>query len=87
VHLAKYEDDNLVVALIYPAEYDSEFSSWLLDGKYRTVGAAEGGVGAVQSYYDRRPEILEKHQLFGQSEAISRTGSELLTSLKMAVQR
>jgi len=87
VHLAKYEDDNLVVALIYPAEYDSEFSSWLLDGQYRTVGAAEGGVGAVQSYYDRRPEILEKHQLFGQSEAISRTGSELLTSLKMAVQR
>ena len=87
VHLAKYADDKLVVALIYPAEYDGEFSSWLLDGEYRTSGAAEGGVGAVQSYYDRQPEILERHQLFGQSEAISRTGSELLTSLKMAVQR
>jgi hypothetical protein len=87
VHLAKYADDKLVVALIYPAEYDDEFSSWLLDGQYRTGGAAEGGVGAVQLYYDRKPEILDKHQLFGQSEVISRTGSELRSSLKMAVQR
>jgi len=87
VHLAKYGDDKLVVALIYPAEYDGEFSSWLLDGEYRTGGAAEGGVGAVQIYYDRQSEILDRHQLFGQSEAISRTGRELLTSLKMAVQR
>ncbi len=87
VHLAKYGDDKLVVALIYPAEYDGEFSSWLLDGEYRTGGAAEGGVGAVQRYYDQEPEILDRHQLFGQSETISRTGSELLSSLKMAVQR
>jgi len=87
VHLAKYGDDKLVVALIYPAEYDGEFSAWLLDGQYRTGGAAEGGVGAVQRYYDRQPEILDRHQLLGQSEAISRTGNELLTSLKMAVQR
>jgi len=87
VHLAKYEDDKLVVALIYPAEYDGEFSSWLMDGEYRTSGVAEGGIGAVQSYYDRQPEILDRHQLFGQSEAISRTGSELLSSLKLAVQR
>ena len=87
VHLTKYDDDKLVVALIYPAEYDGEFSSWLLDGRYRTGGVAEGGVGAVQRYYDQNPEILERHQLFGQSEAISRTGSELLSSLKIAVQR
>jgi hypothetical protein len=87
VHLAKYEDDKLVVALIYPAEYDSEFSSWLLEGDYKTVGAAEGGVGAVQRYYDQKPEIMDRHQLFGRSEEISRTGSELLNSLKLAVQR
>jgi hypothetical protein len=87
VHLAKYGDDKLVVALIYPAEYDDEFSSWLLDGEYRTSGAAEGGVEAVQRYYDLKPEILERHQLFGQSEVISRTGGELLGSLRLAVQR
>jgi len=87
VQLAKYGDDKLAVALIYPAEYDNEFSSWLLDGNYRTSGAAEGGIGGVQRYYDQQPEILERHQLFGQSEAISRTGGELLNSLKLAVQR
>lgn len=87
VHLAKYSDDKFAVALIYPAEYDDEFSSWLLDGRFKTGGAAEGGIGAVQNYYDQKPEILQRHQLFSQTEVISRTGSELLASLKMAVQR
>ena len=87
VHLAKYGDDRFVVALIYPAEYDDQFSSWLLDGRYKTAGAAEGGVGAVQRYYDQQPQILDRHQLFGQSESVSRTGQELLASVKLAVQR
>ena len=87
VHLAKYGDDEFVTAIIYPAEYDDEFGSWLLDGRYKTDGPAEGGIEAVQRYYDRRPEILDRHQLFGTSETISRTGEELLTSLRLAVQR
>ncbi|UCC97851.1 MAG: hypothetical protein JSW66_18645 [Phycisphaerales bacterium] len=87
VHLAQYGDDEFVVALIYPAEYDAEISSWLLDGQYRTAGATEGGLGAVQRYYNRQEEILDRHQLFGTSESMSRTGEELLASLKLAVQR
>jgi len=87
VHLAKYADDKFVVALIYPAEYDDEVSCWLTEGDYRTAGAAEGGAGAVQRYYDSAAEILERHQLFAQSDPVSRTGQELLASLKLAVQR
>ncbi len=87
VHLAKYSDDKFVAVIIYPAEYDDEISSWLLDGDYKTSGAAEGGVGAVQRYYDYKPEILDRHQLFGESEFESRTGEELLASIKSAVQR
>ncbi|MEK7994183.1 MAG: hypothetical protein AAB403_10305, partial [Planctomycetota bacterium] len=87
VHLARCSDDEFVVALVYPAEYDAEVSSWLLAGGYKAAGAAEGGVEAVQRYYDRQAEILDRHQLFGQSESISRTGPELLASLKLAVQR
>jgi len=87
VHLAKYSGDKFVVALIYPAEYDDEVSSWLLDGEYKTSGAVEGGIGAVQRYYDYKPEILDRHQLFGKAGLISRTGEELLVSLKLAVQR
>ncbi len=87
VYLAQYSPDKFVTALIYPAEYDDEFSSWLLEGRYKTSGPAEGGVEAVQRYYNQQPEILEKHQLFGATESISRTGDELLASLKLAVQR
>ena len=87
VHLAKYGKDKFVVALIYPAEYDDEISTWLLDGEYKTTGAAEGGVEAVQRYYNNKPKILDRHQLFGKSESMSRTGEELLTRLKLAVQR
>lgn len=87
VHLARYTDDKHVVAVIYPAEYDDEISSWLLDGRYKTTGAAEAGSEAVQSYYDHNPNIIERHQLFGKSDIISRTGRELLASVKVAVQR
>jgi len=87
VHLAKYSDEKFVTAVIYPAEYDDEVSSWLLEGEYRTSGAAEGGIGPVQTYYDAAAEILRRHQLFGESRFESRTGEELLAGLKRAVQR
>jgi len=87
VHLAKYAEDKFVTALIYPAEYDDEISRWLLDGGYKTAGAAQGGVGAVQRYYDAKPQILDRFQLFAKSELVSRTGEELLANLKLAVQR
>ena len=87
VHLAKFSDDKFAVALIYPAEYDDEISTWLLEHEYKTAGAAEGGTAAVTRYYDAKPEILERHQLWGQSSVESRTGEELLASTKTAVQR
>ena len=87
VHLAKYSNDKFAVVFIYPAEYDDEVSLWLLDGQYKTSGAAEGGIEAVQRYYDYKPKILDRHQLFGKSEPISRTGQELLAGLKLALQR
>jgi hypothetical protein len=87
IHLTKYSDEKFVTAVIYPAEYDDELSSWLLEGEYRTSGAAEGGIGPVQSYYDAATEILKRHQLFGESRFESRTGEELLAGLKCAVQR
>jgi hypothetical protein len=94
LHLAKYSDsrkgycvEKFVTALIYPAEYDEEISAWLLDGNYKTTGAAEAGTEAVQKYYDYKPQILDRHQLLGQSEYQSRSGTELLANLKLAVQR
>ena len=87
VHLAQYETDRLAVVLIYPAEYEDEISTWLLERAYRTAGAVHGGTGAIERYYADAPEILERHQLFGTGETVSRTGDELLVSLRRAVQR
>lgn len=87
VHLAEYSDDEYVVTLIYPAEFDDEVSSWLLQGGYKTTGAAEGGIEAVRRYYDHRPQIIDRHQLFAKSAFTSRTGRELLAGVKLAVQR
>jgi hypothetical protein len=87
VQLAKHAQDKFVVALVYPAEHDDDISSWLLAGNYRTAGAAEGGVGAVERYYQDKSEVLDRHQLFGASETVSRTGAELLTAVPRAVQR
>ena len=87
VHLAKYTNGEYVLAMIYPAEYDEEVSAWLLEGKYRTAGQVEGGTAAVERYYQAKPEILDRHQLFGTTETISRTGEELLTATARAVQR
>jgi hypothetical protein len=87
VHLARYTDDSFITAIIYPAEYDGEVSSWLLKGNYRTAGAAEGGIEAVRRYYDQAPRIIERHQLYGESQIESRTGEELLAGLRLAIQR
>lgn len=87
VHLARCADGRYAVALIYPAEYDEEVSAWLLEGGYRTAGAVDGGTAVVARYYRDEPEILERHQLFGTAEQVSRTGDELLLSVRRAVQR
>lgn len=87
LHLARCGPDSYVVALIYPAEYEDEVSAWLLAGQYQTAGLVEGGTDAAQGYYDQAPEILERHQLFGDSAHESRTGDALLLNLKQAVQR
>jgi hypothetical protein len=87
IHLARYNDDKLAVALIYPAEYDDEISGWLLSHNFKTSGAAEAGTEAVSRYYADKPEILERHQLWGKSSVESRTGEELLAATKIAVQR
>jgi hypothetical protein len=87
VHLSRYGDGRIVTAVIYPAEYDDEFSDWLLKGDYKTAGAADAGIGAVGQYYAEKPEILQRHQLFGREAVKSRSGRELLAAMKLAVQR
>ena len=87
VHLAKYDENSFVTAIIFPAEYNDEFSTWLIDSDYKTRGEAAGGTDAVKTYYEQSPEILQRHQLLGQSQWHSKSGDELLLATKIAVQR
>lgn len=87
LHLAKYSDDKFVTALIFPAEYNDEYSAWLLDHNYKTSEEAVGGISPVQQYYQDKPEILKRHQILGRQQYENRTGEELLSSTKVAVQR
>ncbi len=78
VHLARYSDGQHVTALIYPAEYNDEFSRWLIDGDYCTSGAVEGGIEAFQRYINQSPDILQRHQLWSRSPIEHLSGQQLL---------
>jgi hypothetical protein len=76
VQLAR-TDAGYVTALIYPAEFDDEFSRWLLEGQYLTAGAVEGGTNAVAAYYAQEAQILEREQLWP-AESLERLHGEAL---------
>ncbi|MBL7215829.1 MAG: hypothetical protein ISS71_09145 [Phycisphaerae bacterium] len=86
VHLAKTIGAYLT-ALIYPAEFDDEFSRWLLDGHYCSAGAIEGGTIAVQGYYESHPQILERKQLWSQTGLESLHGEALFEATHRAIVR
>lgn len=86
VHLVQM-DRAYLAALIYPAEFDDEFSRWLLDGQYRTAGTAEGGINVVQGYYKKCPKILEQKQLWPETAIESLHGEALFEATKRAIVR
>ncbi len=87
VQLSKYSEEEFVLALIYPAEYEDEFSRWLLDADFRTAGATTGGFSEVSSYYSQKPMALESRQLFGAGAIESRTIDQILADIKKPLQR
>lgn len=79
--------DTFVTALIYPAEFDSPMSQWLLEGNYRTAGLVEGGASQLQKYYDVHPNILDRKQLWPASSIEHLQGEMLFEATKRAVVR
>ena len=86
LHMAQ-DEDRFAIALIYPAEYDDEFSRWLLDTGYRTKGEVCGGIDIVNRYYNAKPKMLEKKTLWPAASIESKNGDQLIESTKLAVQR
>lgn len=86
ISLAALDEDRWVIALIYPAEYDDQVSRWLLDVGYKTAGLVEGGISAVNRYYDRDVRVLESRQLFPERQQIL-AGEELRQAARRALVR
>lgn len=76
-----------VTALIYPAERDEDFGRWLLAIGYAGGDTVEGGCSAVTNYYEERPAVQRRQQLWSRSAIPSRSRDEVLRSVRQAVQR
>lgn len=87
VQLARLKDGlTQVVAMIHPAEYSADVSSWLNSADFQGGDRVEGGVSAVTDYYAAQPEVLERRQWWP-AKSISRAPEEVLATTHLAVQR
>lgn len=80
------EPGAFVVALISPAEYEDEIGDWLTAVEFFGGDWAEGGVSHVTNYYEERPNILSRKQLWNR-ETLSRSPEQVFSSVRRAVQR
>lgn len=87
LQLALTPQDQTLIALIYPAEYDDEMGRWLGDINFNTPGPVDAGISQVGSYYSADYQILKKLQLWPEKSLQTRSREELLATLNVAVQR
>ena len=87
LQLALTPQDQTLIALIYPAEYDEEMGRWLGDINFNPPGPVDAGSSQVSSYYSADCQILQKQQLWPEKSLKTRSREELLATLKVAVQR
>ncbi len=76
-----------VTALVYPAEYESEMSRWLLAFDYAGGDTAEGGPSHVTNYREQTQRVIDKMQLWSEPAIPSRSADEVFGSVRQAVQR
>lgn len=91
VHLVERTTENtnarFACMLIFPAEHEDDISHWLLDAGYAGGQTVEGGISAVTDYYEERPTVLERQQLWPAKTRQSRSREEVYGSVRRAVQR
>ena len=80
-------DGTLLVALIYPAEYEQEMGDWLAESGFEGHGLVDAGVSQVQRYYQMQREVQEKRQLWPTESLKARGLEELLANRKNTLQR
>ena len=84
---AEMADGTLLIALIYPAEYEQEMGDWLTESGFQGHGPIDAGVSQVQRYYQSERKVAAKEQLWPTESLRARGFEELLASRKTALQR
>ena len=86
LQLAK-EADGMLLALIYPAEYEQEISRWLAASGFQGSGLVDAGVSQVSRYYQRNLAMVQREQLWPVESLQSRSLEELKACVGMELQR
>ncbi len=87
LHLARSDNNPLLMALIYPAEYEQEIGRWINDSGFRGRGPVDAGISQVQKYYQVEYHVLEKRQLWPMKSIQVRDREELLACVGQTWQR
>jgi len=87
LQLAKDTNGQVLIALIYPAEYEGEMGRWLAEIGFTFKGPVAAGVSQVSRFYAGGRELLQQEQLWPASSQQSRSREELYACLGRAVQR
>ena len=87
LQLAAQKDEQLLIAIIYPSEYEQEMGHWLAESGFVGSGPVDAGISQVQKYYDSQYEILEKTQLWADDSLAIRDNQQLLAAVGDDFQR
>jgi len=87
LQLAQTPQNQTLITLIYPAEYDDEMGRWLQDLNFNPPGSVDAGISQVTNYYSADCQILQKQQLWPAKSRQTRSREELLATLNLAIQR
>jgi len=85
--LARQADGTLLLALVYPAEYEQEISQWMLDSGFRGRGPVDAGISQVTRFYQQPHTVLESLQLWPAESLSDRDREQLFASVGKTLQR
>jgi len=75
------------VALIFPAEYEDEMGRWLESISFFGGETSEGGISRVTDFNRESHDLIEREQLWPAKDTQSRACGEILSNVRVAVQR
>jgi len=87
LQLVRSGDDQVVLALVYPAEYEEAMGRWVAASGYEGSGAVDAGVSQVVRFREQRAEVLAREQLWPAERLRGRSLEEPRRAVGETVQR